>query len=83
MALKNFSIREYSDLEAVSLAFNEAFKSLGIPGDCSIEFKVSMQTFDRIGRYMWNRRLTTIDLTEYTEMSLTINGVRIKLVIRK
>ena len=83
MALKNFSIREYSDLEEVSLAFKEAFKSLGNLSNCSIEFKVSMETFDRISRYMWNKRLTAIDLTEYTEMSLTINEVRIKLIIRK
>ena len=82
MALKNFSIRNYEDLEKLSVAFAKALRDIGSPYNCVIEFKVSEETFDYIAKQLWNKRLTFVDLTEYTEMSLTLNQIRFKLNTR-
>lgn len=79
--MKNFSIRSYEDIVKIGDKALILFKDLGFPANGSLEFKVSEETFDKIGLYLKNRHITYLDYKLYNKMTLSYNNINITLII--
>lgn len=82
--MNSYSIRSAEDLLELATDLSNVFSAL--PKEFNSTFKISIfvseEIFDKVWKYFWNRHMLYIDLSHYSEMSITLENIRFQLIIK-